>query len=168
MNLPTLTLPTQNAGTSETRRAPTATAAVGLVLNVNPPPCSAAVEVCVPGIADANALRTMNAGSVQASTSLIEAAKDWIGGMIEGGVGSISTDAGLLEVLRSAMEIERATEVFYREQGAASEDNEVRVLFGRLAEIEKGHFLFVSSLVEYYDRPNEWVESAEFGLRDEY
>jgi len=116
----------------------------------------------------ANALRTMNVGSVQASTSLIDAAKDWIGGMIEGGVSSISTDAGLLEVLRSSMEIERATETFYREQGAASADNEIRVLFGRLAAIEKGHFLFVSSLVEYYDRPNEWVESAEFGLRPEY
>jgi hypothetical protein len=39
---------------------------------------------------------------------------------------------------------------------------------GQLTAIEKGHFLFVSSLVEYYDRPAEWVESAEFGLRDEY
>ena len=26
----------------------------------------------------------------------------------------------------------------------------------------------VSSLVEYYNRPNEWVESAEFGLRPDY
>ncbi len=116
----------------------------------------------------ANALRTMNAGSVQASTSLVDAAMDWIGGKVEGGAGAISTDAALLDVLRSAMEIERATEVFYREQGAASDSSEIRVLFERLAEIEKGHFLFVSSLVEYYDRPNEWVESAEFGLRGEY
>jgi rubrerythrin len=116
----------------------------------------------------ADALRTMNAGNLQARSSLIGAAKDWIGGVIEGGVGSISTDPGLLEILRQAMEIERETETFYREQGALSEENEIRTLFDRLATIEKGHFLFVSSLVEYYDRPNEWVESAEFGLRPEY
>ena len=116
----------------------------------------------------ADVLRTMNAGSLQADSSLIGAAKDWIGGNIEGGVGSISTDAALLEVLRQAVEIERATETFYREQGALSEEKEIRTLFNRLAAIEKGHFLFVGSLVEYYDRPNEWVESAEFGLRDEY
>jgi len=80
----------------------------------------------------ADALRTMNAGSLQAGSSLIDAAKDWI------------------------------------EQGALSDESEIRTLFHRLAAIEKGHFLFVSSLVEYYDRPAEWVESAEFGLRDEY
>jgi rubrerythrin len=116
----------------------------------------------------ADALRTMNAGSLQAKSSLIDAAKDWIGGSLEGGVESISTDAALLEVLRQAVEIERATETFYREQGALSDESEIRTLFHRLAAIEKGHFLFVSSLVEYYDRPEEWVESAEFGLRDEY
>lgn len=116
----------------------------------------------------ANALRTMNAGSVQADLSLIDVVKDWIGGAIEGGVGSISTDAGLRDVLQQAMEIEKATEAFYREQGALSKENEIRVLFDRLATIEKGHYLFVGSLVEYYDRPAEWVESAEFGLRPEY
>lgn len=116
----------------------------------------------------ANALRMMNAGSVQADSSLIDVAKDWIGGAIEGGVGSITTDAALRDVLQQAMEMEQATETFYRERGAMSENNEIRVLFDRLAVVEKGHYLLVSSLVEYYDRPAEWVESAEFGLRDEY
>ena len=116
----------------------------------------------------ADALRTMNVGTVQARTSLIDAAQDWIGGVIEGGAGSITTDAALLPVLRSAMEIERATEAFYREQAEAAASREIRVLFERLAGIEKGHYMLVSSLVEYYDRPNEWLESAEFGLREEY
>ena len=47
-------------------------------------------------------------------------------------------------------------------------EQETRAWIERLAQIEKGHFLFVSSLVDYYDRPTEWVESAEFGLREEY
>ncbi len=31
--------------------------------------------------------------------------------------------------------------------------------------IERERFLFVTSLVEYYNRPNEWVEDAEFDIR---
>jgi len=114
------------------------------------------------------ALRLMNVGSVGNSDSLVAAAKDWIGGSIEGAGGAISTDTGLLDVLRRALEIERATETFYRERGETVEDPSIKELFRRLASLEKVHFLFVSSLVEYFDRPNEWVESAEFGLRDEY
>ncbi len=116
----------------------------------------------------ANALRTMNVGSLEADATLIDEARDWIGGSIEGGVGSISTDAELLEVLRQAMEIERATAVFYREQGVLSGEPEIRALFERLATIENAHYQLLSSLVEYYDRPNEWIESAEFGLREAY
>jgi len=116
----------------------------------------------------ANALRMMNVGSVGSSESLVSVARDWIGGVIEGGSAAISSDGSLRDVLQHAMEIERATETFYRERGAVSEDAAIAELFSRLAVIEKAHYLFVSSLSEYFDRPNEWVESAEFGLRDEY
>jgi len=116
----------------------------------------------------ANALRVMNVGLVGGSDSLIESARDWIGGVIEGAAGTMSTDSGLRNVLQSAMDIEQATETFYREKGEAAEDRAIAELFSRLAAIEKTHYLLVSSLVEYYERPEEWVESAEFGLRDEY
>ena len=114
------------------------------------------------------ALRLMNVGLVGNSDSLIAAAKDWIGGRTEGAGGAISTDTGLHDVLQRALEIERATETFYREQGEATDDPSIKDLFGRLAALEQMHYLFVSSLVEYFDRPAEWIESAEFGLRDEY
>jgi rubrerythrin len=116
----------------------------------------------------ARALRVMNVGTVGSAESLVEAGMDWIGGVIEGAGGAISTDSKLRDVLQRAMEIERATERFYRERGASASDRSVAELFARLAAIEKLHFLFVSSLVEYFDRPAEWVESAEFGLRPPY
>jgi len=116
----------------------------------------------------ANALRIMNVSSVGSSASLIAAAQDWIGGVVEGAAVAISTDTALRDVLQRAMELERATETFYRERGAGADDPAIAELFARLAAIEKTHYLFVSSLSEYFDRPNEWVESAEFGLRPEY
>ncbi len=99
--------------------------------------------------------------------NLVEAARTWVRGAVEGG-GALSSDAGLLPALRRAMDSEQATEAFYRTQGANAGDLRVRALFAALADAEAGHYHFVSSLVEYYDRPNEWVESAEFGLRPEY
>ena len=103
-----------------------------------------------------------------AGPDLLEAARTWVRGAIEGGATRLSPDAGLLDVLRRALDIEQMTEAFYREQGTHVGDERAKALFARLAEIEKLHFLFVSSLVEYYDRPNVWVEDAEFGLRPEY
>ncbi|MBU0595430.1 ferritin family protein, partial [Candidatus Bipolaricaulota bacterium] len=115
-----------------------------------------------------NVLRTMNVGALQSEFSLIDAAMDWVGGAIEGGAASLSADGSLRDALKSALEMERVTEAFYRERAESTEDAAIAALFERLAGIEKAHYLFVGSLVEYYDRPAEWVESAEFGLRDEY
>ena len=37
-----------------------------------------------------------------------------------------------------------------------------------LANIENGHYVLIGSWIEYFDRPREWIENAEFGLREEY
>lgn len=101
-------------------------------------------------------------------SDLLKKAKTWIHGIVEGGSPAISPDEDLLAVLRRAMTIEQMTESFYREHATAAEDEDVVNLFTTLADIEKAHFLLVGSLVEYFDRPNEWIESAEFGLRNDY
>ena len=116
----------------------------------------------------ARTLRGMSGVENLENFSVIEKARTWIRGVVEGGMPAISPDVDLLDVLRQAMDIEQMTEAFYRKAGGEAEDVDVKALFGRLADIEKSHFLFVGSLVEYFNRPNEWIESAEFGLRDEY
>ena len=116
----------------------------------------------------AKILRGMSDVADLENSNVVDKATTWIRGVIEGGLPTISSDVDLLEVLRRAMGIEQMTEAFYREQGSEAEDEDIESLFGRLADIEKAHFLFVGSLVEYFDRPNEWIENAEFGLRDEY
>lgn len=98
---------------------------------------------------------------------LLEAARAWVRGAVEGGTGAISSDAGLREILERAMDLEQTTEAFYREQASFAEAKQRELLLS-LADAEKRHYQLVSSLVIYFDRPNEWVESAEFGLREEY
>jgi rubrerythrin len=87
---------------------------------------------------------------------------------MEGGANTLSRDGGLLDLLRRAMDLERQTEVFYREYAEGTDDARIARLLGELAQVEQSHYALVSSLVEYYNRPNEWVESAEFGLRPDY
>jgi len=116
----------------------------------------------------AKTLRGMSVVTNLESSDVIEEAKMWVRGVIEGGLQSISSDKGLPSVLRRAMDLEQMTEAFYREQATTAENAAVVDLFETLANIEREHFLFVGSLVEYFERPNEWIENAEFGLRDEY
>ena len=113
-------------------------------------------------------LRGMKAVADLDGSDLLNKAKSWIRGVVEGGSSFISSDADLLVVLRRAMDIEQATESFYREHATTAEDDAVASLFSTLADIEKEHFLLVGSLVEHFARPNEWIESAEFGLRNNY
>ena len=84
------------------------------------------------------------------------------------GKNMISSDGTLREILQKAMEIEQATKRFYEEKAISADDDKVKDLFTKLARQETSHYLLVSSLAEYFDRPAEWVESAEFGLRPEY
>jgi len=80
----------------------------------------------------------------------------------------VSSDGSLREILQKAMETEQATKRFHEEKAASADDEKVKDFFSKLARQEASHYLLVSSLAEYFDRPVEWVESAEFGLRPEY
>jgi len=118
----------------------------------------------------AAALRAMKSGEDAdlKAPSLLKQVRGLVEGAASDGRTSISTDATMRDILQRAMEIEQTTEQFYREHAHAADEQRLRELFDRLAAQEAEHYLLVSSLAEYFDRPAEWVESAEFGLRPEY
>lgn len=102
------------------------------------------------------------------SSSLISEVKGLVEGAVKEGKDAISSDASLYGILQKAMEIEQATKSFYEGNESTAADPKEKELFGLLSKQELGHYLLVSSLAEYFNRPAEWVESAEFGLRPEY
>jgi len=116
----------------------------------------------------ADVLRGMRNVDDLEGTNLLIQSKKWIHGVVEGGALMISSDANLLAVLRRGMELEKLTEAFYRENAVVTDDAKADALFTTLANIEKSHFLLIGSWIEYFDRPNEWIENAEFGVRDDY
>ena len=113
------------------------------------------------------AMKSGELGSLGASP-LLPQVRGLVEGAVNEGRSSISIDASMRDVLQRAMTIEKTTEWFYREHVQQADNEKLRELFEHLANREAEHYLLVSSLAEYFDRPAEWVESAEFGLRPEY
>ena len=121
----------------------------------------------------AEALRAMEEAeqtpSQDAAVNLLDEVKSIVSGKIEGGRNTVFSDRSMLGILRGAMEIEQVTQAFYRDHAAKADNDATQKLFADLAEREQEHYFTVSSLAEYFDRPQAWVEAAEFGLRpDDY
>lgn len=113
--------------------------------------------------------RARDDSAQDADLHLLDEVRTLVAAKVEGGLGVVFSDTSMRGILQAAMEIEQTTQAFYREHAAAAADEATRELFSDLAAREQEHYLIVSSLAEYFDRPQSWVESAEFGLRpDDY
>lgn len=80
----------------------------------------------------------------------------------------ISLIAKQLEVYRFALEIEEKSIKLYKEMYEKAEDEEDKKLMAFLIEQEESHFEMFNQLEILVKRPEEWIESAEFGLREDY
>jgi rubrerythrin len=62
---------------------------------------------------------------------------------------------------------EKSIELYQRMLAEALEEKD-KELFGFLVKQEQEHLILFENLVILLLRPEEWVESAEFGIREEY
>ena len=75
-------------------------------------------------------------------------------------------DRKQLDVYRAALEMEEKSVNLYKK--LRDEMPESQALFSLLIAEEEKHYNLMDLLVRLTVRPEEWVESAEFGVRDEY
>ncbi|MBC3795762.1 ferritin-like domain-containing protein [Acetobacterium tundrae] len=73
-----------------------------------------------------------------------------------------------VEVYRLALEKERQSIELYEKFLSEASDDKLKELFGYLVKQEKNHYKIFEGLILLVERPEEWVESAEFGTREEY
>ena len=73
-----------------------------------------------------------------------------------------------VDIYNIALENEKKSIDLYKEMLQDAKDNKDRKIFEFLIEQENDHYKVIEQLIELVNRPNEWVESAEFGLRKEY
>lgn len=73
-----------------------------------------------------------------------------------------------LDTYRSALEMEKKSIALYQELLSKATDPADKALFEHLVKQEKDHYAVLEDLVDHVGRPEQWVESAEFGRRKEY
>jgi rubrerythrin len=73
-----------------------------------------------------------------------------------------------LDLYQKSLEMEKESIALYRDFLAKASDDNDKELFQYIIEQEEDHVALLDNLTELLNRPNDWVESAEFGLRTEY
>lgn len=73
-----------------------------------------------------------------------------------------------LDVYRTALQNEKRSLLMYKEMLENTTDEKDKKIFQFLIEQESDHYKVMEQLIELVNRPNDWVESAEFGVREEY
>jgi len=73
-----------------------------------------------------------------------------------------------LDLYRVALDKEKQSIKLYKKFLSEATDDKEKKLFEYLIKQEGDHFAILEELVLLTNRSNEWVETAEFGLREEY
>lgn len=80
----------------------------------------------------------------------------------------LTLNSSQLEVYREVKSFEKENEDFYRAKAKEANDPELRDVLNKFADEEHRHFLLMSELVDFVERPDQWIENAEFNHIDEY
>ena len=73
-----------------------------------------------------------------------------------------------LGVYRLSLEKEKESITLYRKYLSEATDDDSKRIFEYLIKQEEDHYAIIEQLVLLLSRSEEWVESAEFGVREEY
>lgn len=73
-----------------------------------------------------------------------------------------------LEAYKKARDIETQSIKFYSEKAKNSTDDLVGKLFEQIAAEEEQHLQILNTMVDYIEKPDTWVEDAEFNPREAY
>ncbi len=73
-----------------------------------------------------------------------------------------------LELYRKVLDIEKKSIDFYADQLGTVEDEKHRKTLEQIIGEEQSHFKLIDSIIIMVERPESWVEHAEFGLREDY
>lgn len=71
-----------------------------------------------------------------------------------------------IDAYRMALDKEKESIELYKK--LLDETNEDKALFEFLIMQEEEHYKVLDEIVQFVNRPNEWVENAEFGKRENY
>ncbi|UCG60715.1 MAG: ferritin family protein [Candidatus Zixiibacteriota bacterium] len=72
------------------------------------------------------------------------------------------------EIWVQAQKIERDSEDFYREKADEVADKHQKSILTRIADEEQKHWITMENVIKFLDRPNHWLEDAEWSNLEDY
>jgi len=73
-----------------------------------------------------------------------------------------------LDVYKQALDIEQKSIDFYEEKMQEATDSRVHAALEQVAAEERFHYQMIDTICIMVERPERWVEFAEFGVREDY
>ena len=87
---------------------------------------------------------------------------------VEAITGGIKQIPDQLDAYKLALENEKESITLYRKCLSEATLDEPKMLFAYLLKQEEDHYAIIDQIISLIVRSEEWVESAEFGVREEY
>ncbi|MFH1010261.1 MAG: ferritin family protein [bacterium] len=104
----------------------------------------------------------MKKGKVEVPpTTILSDVKNIFAQMKEKGE-QLAVSADQIALYRKAQEIEKKSEDFYGEKAAEVREPGQKESFLKIADEEKKHFLILEGIIEFVQRPQRWLEDAEW------
>ena len=73
-----------------------------------------------------------------------------------------SFNSDVQQVWQVALEVEKKSEAFYREKAGEVEDEKYKEILIKIANEEHNHWLIMENVLQFLDRPQTWLEDAEW------
>lgn len=75
---------------------------------------------------------------------------------------------GVIEAWEKARELEDQVEKFYREQATRATEAGEKKIWNQIADEEHKHWVAINHVVDFVNRPNQWLEDAEWSHLEDY
>lgn len=69
---------------------------------------------------------------------------------------------------KEAQVIEKKSEDFYREKSVEEKNDKVKKTIVKIADEEHKHWLLIENVLQFLERPRQWVENAEWNNMEPY
>ena len=63
---------------------------------------------------------------------------------------------------RKAQDLEKQSEMFYRDKAEDADDEKTKTLLTKIADEEKRHYFVLENIIDFVTHPNRWIEDAEW------
>jgi len=101
-------------------------------------------------------------------TKILTTAKNVFQKMRDEGKEIAEFAEGVKEAWETALAIEDKSEKFYREQAKQASDDDQKKIWSRIGDEEHKHWVAINNVVRFINRPNQWLEDAEWHNMEEY